>query len=507
MAKFRAHITCFPYESTVKSLLLAFFSMVLATTAWAAAPEAAFPPPVEAYGDAGMGGVGAKLLHRIQTEPFNLAASIIFFLAIIHTFLVAKFRHVAHAAEHDLSQLPASELDEATAERQDRLKFKATVFHFLGEVEAVFGIWLLALFGAFVAFRDFGTAVRYLNGVNYAEPIFVTVIMAIAGTRPVIVFAEKGLARFAGLFGGTTAAWWWAILVGGAALGSFITEPAAMTLCALLLAQRFYVHQPSLRFRYATLGLLFVNVSIGGTLTHFAAPPVVMVAGKWGWGTTYMLTNIGWKAILAMVLSCALYAWFFRQELANLGKAAPEAPKGRRIPTFVTVGHLIFLAWAVLNAHYPALLVIAFLFFVAFHAATESHQDTLAIRGPLLVGFFLAALVAHGGCQQWWIEPVLGAMGALELMIGATVLTSFNDNAAITYLASLVPGFSPEMKYAVMCGAVTGGGLTVIANAPNPAGQSILQGHFGEDGVSPMQLFLWALAPTVIAGLVFWLIR
>ncbi|MBS0656990.1 MAG: putative Na+/H+ antiporter [Verrucomicrobia bacterium] len=494
----------------MRALLLSLLLWVWLPLAAAAdgPPPAAFPPPIESYGDAAVAGVGAKLLHRIKAEPFNLVASVIFFLAILHTFLVAKFRHVGHAAEHAHEKLSAEhpEPDEAVADRLDGLRFKATVFHFLGEVEAVFGIWLLALFGAFVAFRDFSTAVHYLNGVNYAEPIFVTVIMAIAGTRPVIVFAEQGLSRLAGLVGGSGAAWWWAILIGGAALGSFITEPAAMTLCALLLAQRFYVHQPSMRFRYATLGLLFVNVSVGGTLTHFAAPPVVMVASKWGWDTPFMFTNIGWKALLGMALSTALYAWLFRRELAAL-PANPPARRQRRIPVFVTIAHLFFLAWAVLNAHYPALLVIAFLFFVAFHAATESHQDTLAIRGPLLVGFFLAALVAHGGCQQWWIEPVLGAMGPLALMVGATILTGFNDNAAITYLASLVPGFSPEMKYAVMCGAVTGGGLTVIANAPNPAGQSILQPHFGEDGVSPVQLFVWALAPTVIVGLCFWLLR
>ncbi len=103
----------------------------------------------------------------------------------------------------------------------------------------------------------------------------------------------------------------------------------------------------------------------------------------------------------------------------------------------------------------------------------------------MLVGFFLASLVIHGGCQKWWIAPVLSGLTNGRLMIGAIVLTAFNDNAAITYLASLVPGFPPSLKYAVVAGAVTGGGLTVIANAPNPAGQSILAPSFGKDGISP----------------------
>ena len=92
-------------------------------------------------------------------------------------------------------------------------------------------------------------------------------------------------------------------------------------------------------------------------------------------------------------------------------------------------------------------------------------------------------------------------------MLGATLLTALNDNAAITYLASLVPGFSDELKYAVVAGAVTGGGLTVIANAPNPGGESILVSRFGDEGISALRLFLWALIPTVIRGAAFMLLR
>jgi Na+/H+ antiporter NhaD/arsenite permease-like protein len=89
-------------------------------------------------------------------------------------------------------------------------------------------------------------------------------------------------------------------------------------------------------------------------------------------------------------------------------------------------------------------------------------------------------------------------------MLAATVLTAFNDNAAITFLATLVPHFTDPMKHAVVAGAVTGGGLTVIANAPNPAGQSLLKKYF-DHGVSPMGLLKAALLPTVIVWVVFYL--
>jgi len=95
---------------------------------------------------------------------------------------------------------------------------------------------------------------------------------------------------------------------------------------------------------------------------------------------------------------------------------------------------------------------------------------------------------------------------SIVLMVGATVLTAFNDNAAITYLASQAPGLGITAKYAVLAGAVTGGGLTVIANAPNPAGQSVL-GKYFQGGVSPGKLALSAIIPTIIMGACFMLFK
>jgi Na+/H+ antiporter NhaD/arsenite permease-like protein len=169
------------------------------------------------------------------------------------------------------------------------------------------------------------------------------------------------------------------------------------------------------------------------------------------------------------------------------------------------VVQICFIVYTVAVAHYPALFVGGFLFFMAFSQATAHYQKKLDLRAPLLVGFFLAGLVVHGGLQSWWLQPVLKSLGRVALFTWATILTGFNDNAAITYLATLVPGFSEPFKYAVVAGAVTGGGLTVIANAPNPAGQAILQ-RFFPDGVSPLKLFLWALIPTLVMSAAFMLL-
>jgi hypothetical protein len=221
-----------------------------------------------------------------------------------------------------------------------------------------------------------------------------------------------------------------------------------------------------------------------------------------------MLAKFGWKAVMGILIVTGIYFFRFRAELTQLQPRAPGAAlKGRRLPTQIIVTHLLFIAWTVLVSHYPILVILGFLFFLAFVEATRRHQIVTTLRGPLLVGFFLLALVIHGGCQQWWIEPVLSSLSEWPLMVGATLLTALNDNAAITYLASLVPGFSDSLKYAVVAGAIAGGGLTVIANAPNPAGQSILVSRFGDEGISPLRLFFWALIPTAVMGAIFMFLR
>jgi hypothetical protein len=217
----------------------------------------------------------------------------------------------------------------------------------------------------------------------------------------------------------------------------------------------------------------------------------------------YMFTHFGWHAISGIVISNAVYFLFFRKELLALQPAdGPGGEEGEAVPVWVTVVHVLFLGFTVWAAHHPALFIGGFLFYLAFAQATSHHQSKVDLRTPMLVGFFLAGLVIHGGLQGWWIEPVLGSLGAVPLFAGATILTAFNDNALITYLATLVPDFTEELKFAVVSGAVTGGGLTVIANAPNPAGQSILQRYF-PDGVSPLGLFLGALVPTLIVAFSF----
>jgi hypothetical protein len=460
----------------------------------------------------GIEGVGPKLAFRAKEQPFLLVATVIFVLAILHTFVAIPITKLAHKVQHDHDERIAREFAARgeVARSGDMVSFKATMLHFFGEVEAIFGIWVVALLAAMFSFYDLDAIKGYLMlNVNFTEPLFVVIIMALASTRPVLHFAETCLRFFANFGKESPAAWWLSILIIGPILGSFITEPGAMTICAMLLAKKFYKLKPSPLFAYATLGLLFVNVSVGGVLTNFAAPPVLMVANKWGLTTKEMLLHYGDKAVVGIIASTLLYFVFFRKELATMALQAGDhdgdgkgdlKEEDRPVPLFVTLTHLAFMAWTVMFSHYPPLFIGGFLFFLAFSQATAHHQTQINLRGPILVGFFLSGLVIHGGLQGWWLGPIISSLTEWPLFIGATILTSFNDNAAITFLASQVEGLTPHLKYAVLAGAVTGGGLTVIANAPNPAGQALLSRFFGE-GVSPAKLAAGALIPTLIVAL------
>ena len=502
----------------MKSLSFLFAAALLLFPAAALAADAHVPEFVSEMSKfpalekaQGIEGIGETLKFRAGQQPFLLVASVIFILAILHTFFAVPITRIAHKVQHhhddEVRRLRTAA--GKTTGADDLVCFKATMLHFLGEVEAIFGIWVLVLLTAMFSFYDITTVKSYITAVNFTEPLFVVVIMAFASTRPILNFAESCLSFFARIGKQTPAAWWLSIMIVAPILGSFITEPGAMTIAAMLLAKKFYQLKPSPRFAYATLGLLFVNVSIGGVLTNFAAPPVLMVAKKWGLTTTEMFLHFGDKAVISIVISSLVYYFCFRKELAELADRAGDhdgdgkgdmVQEQRPVPVFVTFTHLAFMAWTVAFAHYPPLFIGGFLFFLAFQQATAHHQSEINLRGPILVGFFLAGLVIHGGLQGWWLAPIISSLTEVPLFLGATILTSFNDNAAITFLASQVDGLSPQLKYAVLAGAVTGGGLTVIANAPNPAGQALLSRFFGE-GVSPIKLALAALLPTIIVAL------
>jgi hypothetical protein len=411
-------------------------------------------------------------------------AAALFFLAILHTFSTVYFARMAHRhVEH------------------------AGVFHLLGEVEVVFGVWAMLLVIVMAGLLGRMDTIDYLDSRNFTEPMFVFAIMVVAASKPILHFSRDIVRFLATLLPlQSSLAFYFVSLSFVPLLGSFITEPAAMTLAAFMLRDMFFSRGISTRLKYATIGVLFVNVSIGGVLTPFAAPPVLMVAGKWGWDIAFMITTFGWKAALAVGVNALAVTYFFRRELRELRIESPARRAESDMPRFVTAMHLLFLTGVIVFAHHPPIFMGLLLFFLGFASAYKRYQDRLILREGLLVSFFLAGLVVLGGQQQWWLQELLLNMDASSLYFGATALTAVTDNAALTYLGSLVEGLPDDFKYALVAGAVSGGGLTVIANAPNPAGFAILKGHFPGQTIRAPGLLLAALPPTLVVILMFYVL-
>ena len=405
--------------------------------------------------------------------------AVLFAVAVVHTFSTRFFEHMAHTR-------PAH----------------AGFWHLLGEVEVVFGFWAMVLVVCMAMLQDTQTATAYVDSRNFTEPMFVFAIMVVAGSRAILDMARSSvdmIARFIPLRGGM--AFYFVALAFVPLLGSFITEPAAMTLAAMMLGERLFSANVSQKLKYSTLGVLLVNISIGGTLTPFAAPPVLMVAAKWNWDVWHMLAHFGWKAALAVTANALVTTLVFKRELSRLSRAPQN--DAAKLPVWANVLHLMFLGGVVAFAHHPPVFMGLLLFFLGFATAYPQFQDRIILREGLLVAFFLAGIVVLGGQQQWWLEPLLTGMDETTVFFGATALTAATDNAALTYLGSLVEGLSDEFKYSLVAGAVTGGGLTVIANAPNPAAFAILRGHFEDGAIHPLGLLIAALPPTLTAVLAF----
>ncbi len=418
----------------------------------------------------------------MHSQTINAVAAVIFAIALVHTFTAKLFERLAH-----------------------RYPRHSGLFHLLGEVEVVFGFWSIVLIFAMWAISSGEQALAYVESRRYTEPLFVFVVMVVAASRPILQAVSWLIDLVARLVPvRTSLATAWLGLAGVPLMGSLVTEPAAMTIAALMLAPRIFVPGVPERLKYLALGVLFVNVSIGGTLTAFAAPPVLMVAGTWNWSSAFVLTTIGWKAALAVVVNATLATLALRKYLADPAVNGKEVPD--RVPVQVIAVHLAFLGGVVLFAHHQIVFLGIFMMFLGFMQAYERFQNPPIIREALLVAFFLAGLVVLGGMQEWWLQPVVSSLSPKALFFGATALTAVTDNAALTYLGSLIAGISPEAKYSLVAGAVAGGGLTVIANAPNPAGAALLKHGFTDESIGAGQLFLGASLPTLVAVAAFTLL-
>lgn len=426
-----------------------------------------------------------------MSHSIEILAAVVFGLAVLHTFCVPMFARIAaRGGPH------------------------AGLWHWLGEVESVFGVWAAALVLAVAGLAGGQVALDYLESRVFVEPMFVFAVMVVAASQPImqtVILTARGIARVLPVRNEVGLVW--ITLAGVPLMGSLVTEPAAMTLAALMLRETFFQRPSTAWQKTFVLAALLVNVSIGGVLTAYAAPPVLMVASVFGWDSAHMLSEFGWRAAVAVAINATAVTWLVRNclgaaptaESAASASSAMEgqAPRPRRVPAGVVAIHMAFLVGIVVFAHHPIVFMALALFFIGYTQAYSHYQERLMIREALMVAFFLAGLVVLGGLQQWWLQGALGGLSPMSLFWGAATMTAVTDNAALTYLGAQVTGTSEAWRYMLVAGAVTGGGLTVIANAPNPAAFAILKGRFDDGAIPAGRLLVCALGPTLVAAGMF----
>ena len=410
----------------------------------------------------------------------EVLSTVILAVALLHSFMTPVFAKIS-------KKFPEGSSREA-------------FFHLLAEVEVVFGFWAAIFLSAWAVLEGPAVVINYQQSLNMTEPLFVFCIMILASTRPIVTVARQFLLFIAALLKRVVPVdqkiiQIFVLLSFGTLLGSFITEPAAITILALLLYRMLDKADETLL--YGVLALLFVNISIGGGLTHFAAPPILIVAQKFGWGLKEVFINLGEAVICAVFANAFLFCVIFKNKIkAQISSLETETYP---MPLWVTVTHLLFMVCVVMTSHYQNVFMSIFLAFIGLTTVTKKYQDGLKFREAFLVGFFLAGLIVFGSMQKWWLTPILEVITNKTLYFAATGLTAITDNAALTYLGSQVESLSETSKWALVSGAITGGGLTILANAPNPAGFSILASRFPNSSLNALKLLLAAIIPTSIA--------
>lgn len=412
--------------------------------------------------------------------------TIFFSLALLHTFCVSFFAKLSHK----YSKGSAAE----------------SFFHLLSEVEVIFGFWAFIFLGVWAAIEGVQPVVAYQESLNMTEPLFIFCIMILASTRPIVTIARQVILFLSFAFSKVIPVHpilvqFCVLFIVGPLLGSVVTEPAAITIVALLLYRMIDDEKINTQLLYGILALLFVNISVGGALTHFAAPPILVVARTWSWGLKDVFLYLGEAAIATVVMNTLLFTVVMRKKMLSMLK--PIEAEHFPMPKWVIISHLLFLVGIVVFAHHTQVFMGLFLIFVGLTTVTQNYQDALKFREALLVGFFLGGLIVFGSFQKWWLEPLIQSLSGKALYGGAIVLTAVTDNAALTYLGSQVQSIAESSKWALVSGALVGGGLTILANAPNPAGFSILSKKFPNASLNAGKLFLAALPWTAIAGFFF----
>lgn len=435
--------------------------------------------------------ITSELLLDVSTTPFDLFSALFFFLAIVHAL---STRYLAELADK-LERKKSTKIDLGVFPRS----FRIELVRFLSETEVVFGLWVIPQLIAMTYFYNWNHVLEFLDGLHFVEPLYVATVLIVILSRPIEEIIEQTFGALSRIDKGSCRIWWWLALTLGPLLGSVLKETSAMLISCAILADRFFTAKPSTRFKYVTFALLLVNVSLGGALTNFGSSSILMVRDTWGWTSSFVFNSFGIPVLLSIFTLNFIVYLFFRKELQKLELPISEYESGTPCQLWVKLAYVAILAWIIFHGNYPVVFIGTLVLFVGLHQAIFGKKEELKLRPGIMIGFFLAGLIIHGTLQEWWVSPLFRHCSEQGLFPLSVVLSAFNQNALVTYMALHVQAFNDLDKYYIVAGSLLGGGLTLFGNSPNFAAFSILRPFFPR-GISLFKVFAIALCFVLIVS-------
>ncbi|WP_348663117.1 putative Na+/H+ antiporter [Chlamydia vaughanii] len=433
------------------------------------------------------------------SSSLKTGAAILFFCSILHTFLTPWLYSQCQLCQHKKMIFP---------ERWKKYLWLSEFYRLVSRVELVFVLWAAPLFLWFLYSEGYKVTMGYFNSRNYVFSLFIVIMLILLESRPIVYFSERIFSNIAKIGRQSPRCWWWTLMIACPLSSIFLKETGAMIIAATLLARNFYKFSPSPRFAYATMGLLFSNISIGGLTSGLSSRALFIILPSVRWGNSFILKYFCWKSIIAMLISTTIYYLIFRKEFDNFPKVVTNpSMMNERVPKWIICVHIILVGSVIFARSIPLLMAAILIFYLGFQKFTIFYQHSIRTAKVCFVGLFYAGLVIFGELQEWWVLEIMHRMSDFGYLITSYTLSIFLDNALVNYLVHNLPVATDCFLYLVIAGCMSAGGLTIISNMPNIVGYLIIRPTFPSSSVSLGWLFLSALGPSIISLMTFWILK
>lgn len=433
------------------------------------------------------------------SSSLRTGATVLFFFSVVHTFLTPWFYQRFQVCKHKKMIFP---------EKWKKYLWLSECYRLLSRVETVFILWAVPLFLWFLYTEGYKMTISYFNSRNYIFSLFIIIMLLLLESRPIVYLSECIFSSIAKIGKQSPRCWWWTLMIATPVSSVLLKETGAMIIATTLLSRSFYRFAPSTRFAYATMGLLFSNISLGGLTTGLSSRALFIILPSVKWGNSFILKYFCWKALIAILISTTVYYLIFRKEFARFPKVVTVLSNVKeRMPKWIICVHILLIVAVILARFVPLLMVAILIFYLGFQRFTIFYQRPMRIGKACFVGLFYAGLVIFGELQEWWVLELMHRMPDFGYMMTSYVLSIFLDNALVNYLVHNLPVATDCFLYLVIAGCMSAGGLTLISNIPNIVGYLALQSFFPSSSFSLGWLFLFALGPSIIALMTFWILK